>query len=494
MRLQFATCLVAIIAIVLSSAVMASASSPRPSRPRVPAPVASTPDATVAKRCRRDSHEALFRARSETLTHNDDDAFICDAVLSDAQATCRIASATTHCRLARGGAAPRGDCPSMADCEKCVIAELGRGVRYGEDVPTTGSVARALAGAFGRALWSSKGDGSDGKHGDDADYERIDRAMEFSLYLQEVQAVNEECRHVELRWRAEQTALKLLEIDRRAREVEGESSRRFEQLARETEDVAAGVHAAAENVAALTGRLDAVTDNIDAVNERLVTVQAAADAHEVASRRRFDDVSAAVDAAREGVKDVTAGVNSALATAEELSRHATAARATLDGVQDAVRWLVDSRVTVREHALRFVSFATVVVGVGVRESAVAAAVMVAAVRFAVPFLETEFGFYVPMERMSRHDVTKLTWAVFAVISVFVKWSVSRSGVGDESAWRAKIESRLDAIAADVAALRSAPRPEQVEGTKKALVVATAATKDDVPECVKRRKSTRRRAR
>ena len=144
--------------------------------------------------------------------------------------------------------------------------------------------------------------------------------MEFSLYLQEVQAVNEECRHVELRWRAEQTALKLLEIDRRAREVEGESSRRFERLARETEDVAAGVHAAAENVAALTGRLDAVTDNVDAVNERLVTVQAAADAHEVASRRRFDDVSAAVDAAREGVNDVTAGVNAALATAEQLSR------------------------------------------------------------------------------------------------------------------------------------------------------------------------------
>jgi hypothetical protein len=96
--------------------------------------------------------------------------------------------------------------------------------------------------------------------------------------------------------------------------------------------------------------------------------------------------------------------------------------------------------------------------------------------------------------MSRHDVTKLTWAVFAVLSVFVRWCVSRSGVGDESAWRAKIESRLDAIAADVAALRSAPRPEEAEGTKKALVVATAASKDDVPECVKRRKSTRRRAR
>ena len=115
---------------------------------------------SVAEQCRRESHEALFRARSETVD-GDDDSFVCDAVFRDAQLTCRIASATTRCRLARAGASPRGDCAAMTDCEKCVVAELGKGLAYVEDAESTsstwsGAAARALAGAFGRVSRASR--------------------------------------------------------------------------------------------------------------------------------------------------------------------------------------------------------------------------------------------------------------------------------------------------------------------------------------------------
>ena len=41
---------------------------------------------SVAEQCRRESHEALFRARSETVD-GDDDSFVCDAVFRDVQLT-----------------------------------------------------------------------------------------------------------------------------------------------------------------------------------------------------------------------------------------------------------------------------------------------------------------------------------------------------------------------------------------------------------------------
>ena len=358
---------------------------------------------SVAEQCRRESHEALFRARSETVD-GDDDSFVCDAVFRDAQLTCRIASATTRCRLSRAGASPRGDCAAMTDCERCVVAELGKGVAYVEDAEPTsstwsGAAARALAGAFGRVSRVSSSSSSsainDARDDDDDDDRagRIDRNMEWSVHLQEVASVRHECRHAELRWRNERTARALLGIHRAAEAAESESARRFERIAETTIEIAEAVAKTRAAAEALDAKLDVATIRIDDVNDALVAARVAHDAHDAVTRRGFDDVFNAVASAREGVDDIAMKIDAAAEITASLSSHAANARESLDAVRDAVRWLVDSRVTVREQTRRFVSYAAVVAAVGTRESAVAAAATVAVVGFFAPFLETELTKY-----------------------------------------------------------------------------------------------------
>ena len=319
---------------------------------------------SVAEQCRRESHEALFRARSETVD-GDDDSFVCDAVFRDAQLTCRIASATTRCRLSRAGASPRGDCAAMTDCERCVVAELGKGVAYVEDAEPTsstwsGAAARALAGAFGRVSRASSSSEIDD---DDDQAGRIDRNMEWSVHLQEVASVRPECRHAELRWRNERTARALLGIHRAAEAAESESARRFERIAETTIEIAEAVAKTRAAAEALDAKLDVATIRIDDVNDALVAARDAHDAHDAVTRRGFDDVFSAVASAREGVDEIADAIDAAAKTAATLSAHAANANESLNSVRDAVRWLVDSRVTVREQTRRFVSYAAVVAAV-----------------------------------------------------------------------------------------------------------------------------------
>lgn len=472
---------------------------------------------SVAEQCRRESHEALFRARSETVD-GDDDSFVCDAVFRDAQLTCRIASATTRCRLARAGASPRGDCAAMTDCEKCVVAELGKGLAYVEDAESTsstwsGAAARALAGAFGRVSRASSSSKIDDDDDDDDRAGRIDRNMEWSVHLQEVESVRHECRHAELRWRNERTARAMLAIHRAAEAAEAESSRRFERIAETTTAVAETVVAARAEAEALGAKLDATTIRIDDVNDALVAARAAHEAHDAVTRRGFDGVHAAVASARERVDTIAARVDAAAETAASLSAHAANARESLDAVRDAVAWLVDSRVTVREHARRFVSYAAVVAALGARESAIAAAATVAVVGFLAPFLETEFGVRIFPTDDVDHFRAKTTWALFATLSAVARLSVlvlaarrRRVGCGDEVAWRRRMERRLETVAADVAAMRRArcdagaadvtggvTARDAAVGVGVAVVVAQPV-KESAVDGVRRRRSTRRRVR
>ena len=464
---------------------------------------------SVAEQCRRESHEALFRARSETVD-GDDDSFVCDAVFRDAQLTCRIASATTRCRLARAGASPRGDCAAMTDCEKCVVAELGKGLAYVEDAESTsstwsGAAARALAGAFGRVSRASSSSKIDDDDDDRAG--RIDRNMEWSVHLQEVESVRHECRHAELRWRNERTARAMLAIHRAAEAAESESSRWFERIAETTTAVAETVVAARAEAEALGAKLDATTIRIDDVNDALVAARAAHEAHDAVTRRGFDGVHAAVASARERVDTIAARVDAAAETAASLSAHAANARESLDAVRDAVRWLVDSRVTVREHARRFVSYAAVVAAVGARELAIAASATVAVVGFLAPILETEFGVRI----FPTDDVdpvrAKTTWALFATLSAVARLSVvvlaarrRRVGWGDEAAWRRRMEQRLEAVASDVAAMRRGRRDAGAADAGDATagdataVAAARPVKESAVDGVRRRRSTRRRVR
>ena len=469
---------------------------------------------SVAERCRRESHEALFRARSETVDGDgDDDSFVCDAVFRDAQLTCRIASATTRCRLSRAGASPRGDCAAMTDCERCVVAELGKGVAYVEDAEPTsstwsGAAARALAGAFGRVSRASSSSSSsamdDARDDNDDDRAgRIDRNMEWSVHLQEVASVRHECRHAELRWRNERTARALLGIHRAAEAAESESARRFERIAETTIEIAEAVAKTRAAAEALDAKLDVATIRIDDVNDALVAARVAHDAHDAVTRRGFDDVFNAVASARERVDEIADAIDAAAKTAATLSAHAANANESLNSVRDAVRWLVDSRVTVREQTRRFVSYAAVVAAVGTRESAVAAAATVAVVGFFAPFLETEFGVRI----FPTDDVdpvrAKTTWTLFATLSAVAKlsavvlaWRRRRVGRGDESAWRRRIESRLETVAADVAAMRKGRFDAGADAAGDATVggvgIAVAAVKESVVDGARRRRSTRRR--
>ena len=200
--------------------------------------------------------------------------------------------------------------------------------------------------------------------------------------------------------------------------------------------------------------------------------------------------------------------SAAAETAASLSSHAANAKESLDAVRDAVAWLVDSRVTVREHARRFVSYAAVVAAVGARESAIAAAATVAVVGFLAPFLETEFGVRIFPTDDVDHFRAKTTWALFATLSrgreairPVLAARRRRVGCGDEVAWRRRMERRLEAVpptslprwrrgqrdagAADVG--------DATVGVGVAVVVAQPV-KESAVDGVRRRRSTRRRVR
>ena len=403
------------------------------------------------------------------------------------------------------------------DCERCVVAELGKGVAYVEDAEPTsstwsGAAARALAGAFGRVsrVSSSSSAINDARDDDDDDDRagRIDRNMEWSVHLQEVASVRHECRHAELRWRNERTARALLGIHRAAEAAESESARRFERIEEATIEIAEAVAKTRAAAEALDAKLDVATIRIDDVNDALVAARVAHDAHDAVTRRGFDDVFNAVASAREGVDEIADAIDAAAKTAATLSAHAANANESLNSVRDAVRWLVDSRVTVREQTRRFVSYAAVVAAVGTRESAVAAAATVAVVGFFAPFLETEFGVRIfPTDDVDTVRA-KTTWTLFVTLSAVAKLSAvvidsrrRRVGRGDESAWRRRIESRLETVAADVAAMRKGRGDAGADAAGDATVgggvgvaVAVAAVKDSAVDGARRRRSTRRRVR
>ena len=402
----------------------------------------------------------------------------------------------------------------MTDCEKCVVAELGKGVAYVEDAEPTsstwsGAAARALAGAFGRVSRASSSSSAIDDARDETDDRagRIDRNMEWNVHLQEVASVRHECRHAELRWRNERTARALLGIHRAAEAAESESARRFERIAETTIEIAKAVAKTRAEAEALDRKLDVATIRIDDVNHALVAARAAHEAHDAVTRRGFDDVFTAVALARERVDEIAEAVDAAAKTAASLSQHAADANESLNSVRDAVRWLVDSRVTVREQTRRFVSYAAVVAAVGTRESAVAAAATFAVVGFLAPFLETEFGVRI----FPTDDVdpvrAKTTWTLFATLSAVTKlsavvlaWRRRRVGRGDEAAWRRRIESRLETVAADVAAMRRSRFDAGADAAGDATVggvgvaVVVAAVKESAVDGTRRRRSTRRRVR
>ena len=172
-------------------------------------------DVGTLTRCRLEAHESVFD--SETLADLDRAAPGAGDAPPDMcarpQLACRVASVASRCRLARGGARSRGACDVARDCERCVLDALGRDkeAKTNED-PHPETDPRLPSRRVSPVL-------------PEREHAWIDRAMEWSVYQQELAAVDAECRHVEARWRAETTARTLARVVAAAEAAEREAAK-----------------------------------------------------------------------------------------------------------------------------------------------------------------------------------------------------------------------------------------------------------------------------
>ena len=175
-------------------------------------------DVGTLTRCRLEAHESVFDF--ETLADLDRAAPGAGDAPPDMcarpQLACRVASVASRCRLARGGARSRGACDVARDCERCVLDALGRDkeAKTNEDPPSSaGRPAPSIPSRLPVLPERASPDAF------------IDRAMEWSVYQQELAAVDAECRHVEARWRAETTARTLARVVAAAEAAEREAAK-----------------------------------------------------------------------------------------------------------------------------------------------------------------------------------------------------------------------------------------------------------------------------
>ena len=176
------------------------------------------------------------------------------------------------------------------------------------------------------------------------------------MYLQELSAVDAECRHLELRWRSETAARSLANIAVSARETEIAAAARLERLEKRIQSSAeAAAAAAAETSSRLAAQLTAAGRSIDDVERRVTAAAAAAAEHENAEASRFRGLNSSLDDALRGVGRVSDGVSDALLVAEQLREHASVAMSTLEGIASSVKslaasttsWWVSARDTIQ---------------------------------------------------------------------------------------------------------------------------------------------------
>jgi len=300
-------------------------------------------DVGTLTRCRLEAHESVFD--SETLADLDRAAPGAGDAPPDMcarpQLACRVASVASRCRLARGGARSRGACDVARDCERCVLDALGRDkeAKTNEDPPSSPDPRlpsrrvspvlpeRASPDAF------------------------IDRAMEWSVYQQELAAVDAECRHVEARWRAETTARTLARVVAAAEAAEREAAKSRVASSRAAKTVVAAVDAAAAAATALTERLTTLERSAEDISRRVVRAAEDARRHEEEEARRH---AAATIRATKIAADVTTAAEDASRArdaAKKLAAIGNAARERLETIADGVARIVGERTRLSFRAL-----------------------------------------------------------------------------------------------------------------------------------------------
>ena len=298
-------------------------------------------DVGTLTRCRLEAHESVFD--SETLADLDRAAPGAGDAPPDMcarpQLACRVASVASRCRLARGGARSRGACDVARDCERCVLDALGRDkeAKTNED-PHPETDPRLPSRRVSPVL-------------PEREHAWIDRAMEWSVYQQELAAVDAECRHVEARWRAETTARTLARVVAAAEAAEREAAKSRVASSRAAKTVVDAVDAAAAAATALTERLATLERSAEDVSRRVVRAAEDARRHEEEEARRH---AAATIRATKIAADVTTAAEDAsraLDAAKKLAAIGNAARERLETIADGVARIVGERTRLSFRAL-----------------------------------------------------------------------------------------------------------------------------------------------
>ena len=214
--------------------------------------------------CRAEAHRSVFELEAQASSGAPGNAppSVCARVVSNPGLRCVIAAASTRCRLARAEVRARGACDeTRADkCEACVLRALaGAGPAPAEGSSSASGHAYVtrestlpLEQTFETTLETMPLTRTRGGH------YTIPPAMEWQVYLAELDAAARECARAEDAWRAEAAAAALARVMEQARDAERAADARDAAARQTAAAVLAEVEAARAAAADASHRLGAL--------------------------------------------------------------------------------------------------------------------------------------------------------------------------------------------------------------------------------------------
>ena len=226
--------------------------------------------------CRAEAHRSVFELQVHALgTPGTASSSLCARVMSDPGLRCVIAAASTRCRLARAEVHARGACDlARADaCEACVMRALAGASASREKKTSPARTASSRAAeVFSDATVVHGREETRDEISLRAERDRealssttLPPAMEWQVYLAELDAVRSECRHAEDAWRAEAAASALAKVLEKARDAEKAADARDAASRKAAEDVLAEVREARTAAADASMKITSVAAQTDRV-------------------------------------------------------------------------------------------------------------------------------------------------------------------------------------------------------------------------------------
>ena len=219
----------------------------------------------------------------------------CEAIAKSPSKACVVAASGTGCRVEGAGARTRaGACARSekeGECERCVLRALGaeRGQNVDDDIRDDGDV---------------EGDGEDGERA-----MTLERGVEFALYMEEIAAVDRECKHHMAIWRAESAAYAIDELAIRMERARRDARAHAEAISGTLSTLDAAV--AAQSVAVRALDVDVRSIERSAKEAQNVTL---------AFKRDFESFSSAVFDALTRLEHATANALAAARFAADVAK------------------------------------------------------------------------------------------------------------------------------------------------------------------------------